>query len=123
MSEPTSTANSRLIAVAGPIAEYIWRGEDHCLNEPSFWGEHCAMSETDWQMARTEPGEADRKFMEAVRRVHKQFSGPMWQDVCRAARELIIKSRSLPPAIAAEFEASRMANEHDPVVLNRIRRR
>ncbi|MCU1340286.1 MAG: hypothetical protein JWO19_5867 [Bryobacterales bacterium] len=105
LSEKTTAANSRLISVAGPVAEYIWHGCDGNIHEQWFWDEQCAMSETDWQMARTKPGEPDQKFMDAVRHVHRQFTGPLWPDVCCAARELIVRSRSLRRGEIAELQA------------------
>jgi hypothetical protein len=100
VNDPTTAENSRLIGVAGAIAEHIWLGHaDTYICNIALWEseEACRMSPADWQNTRTTPGKPDRKFMTAVRSVHKQFAGPLWPEVCRVARALIVRSRSLRP--------------------------
>jgi hypothetical protein len=98
--KPKTTAQTvRLIAAAGTVAEECWhyRNAPGEFEDPWFWEEHFqdpnVMSATDWQMARTEPGDPDAKFMRAVETVHAAFTRELWPDVLRTARELIINSR------------------------------
>lgn len=100
MRSRTSAATERLIGVAGAVAEYCWRYQRDAeqLLEDWLWEDPDIMSPSDWQWARTAPGEPDRHFMRAVERVHAQFNptdGKLWPEVCGYARQMIINSRPL----------------------------
>jgi hypothetical protein len=65
---PVSRARRAMIAVAGAIAEHVWRGEaDFLRNEGEWaWDEEAIMSPTDWDLTGCAPGEPDAVLMRAV---------------------------------------------------------
>jgi hypothetical protein len=81
----------RMVGVAGPVAEYLWRGgwiEDYFPDE--------AMSESDWHLAGCEPDKPDDALMDAIGEVGQMFArgGSGWQDLIAESRRLIVASRS-----------------------------
>ena len=65
-----SRAHMAMVAVAGAIAEHVWRDDaDFLENEGEWaWDEEAIMSPTDWDMAGCDPGEPNAAFMRAVGR-------------------------------------------------------
>jgi hypothetical protein len=82
----------RTIACAGFAAERCWRGDNL---DPDLWKNPSVMSQMDWAMAECEPGKADRLCVIAINRLGPLLSmgGPLWDDLLRQARQLIIDSR------------------------------
>jgi hypothetical protein len=80
---------SRLIGVAGAVAELSW------LREPvdEFFADR--MSESDCLMAQCDPDEPDDKCMEAVDAVYRVLRpcGSHWHDLLVEARKLILGSQ------------------------------
>lgn len=95
-----SPEGERLIAVAGFVAELVWRRQDDESSED--WAPVCyrlefpdAMSETDWNLAGCEPGDPDDALLAAAEQVVEMIrrAGPLWPEIVREARRMIVESR------------------------------
>ena len=83
-----------MLGVSGLVAERRW---EEAVNDPSDWPtdlyealeEPEIMSWSDWKMALHEPGHPTRKLIRAAERVEALLAGPLWLDLCLAARSLI----------------------------------
>jgi hypothetical protein len=85
----------RMIAFAGSVAESCWAGDDI---DPYEWEDPERMSETDWQTAGCKPGEIHHKrYFDAIEKVGALLGrdGPLWPNLTREARRLIINSRRI----------------------------
>jgi hypothetical protein len=96
-SSPGSSQHDTMIGVAGLIAVNLWEA----ANDPDrmgyiydFLDDPDCMSESDWHMASLKCGavvtETQRREIEAVIDL---LSGPLWSELLRQARTLIIESR------------------------------
>lgn len=93
VSKPDDNA-MRMIAVAGAVAEAVWKGEQF---EPDDWYEPEQMSESDWSWAGSEPGNPSDVTMRAVQEAFDLFepSRQVWAEVLETARGLIVESRQI----------------------------
>jgi hypothetical protein len=86
--------HNRMIAVAGMVAERLWKnGHDEEYAEPYgwediLWDEEC-MSFSDWWNADCEPGEPDGGLYDVVAEVAGLFMGDLWSDLTDTARVLM----------------------------------
>jgi hypothetical protein len=87
-----SALERRMLGCAGAMAELLWQGEDI---HPDYWIEADRMSEADWDLAGCEPGEPDDICIEAIEELEQLLSedGPLWSDLLRHARQLIVEAR------------------------------
>jgi hypothetical protein len=90
---PRSKRGRRMFAVAGSVAEAIWRGGD--LVDTDCWYDPLQMSPSDWQLAECEPGSPDRACLFAIEEVAKLLArtGRLRSALVRQARRLIEDSR------------------------------
>jgi len=87
-----SPLERRTLGCAGVAAELVWRREDL---HPDHWIEAGHMSASDWRLSGCEPGEPDDLCIEAIEELQYLLSedGPLWSDLLRQARQLIIEAR------------------------------
>jgi hypothetical protein len=87
-----SALERRMLGCAGAMAELLWQREDI---HPDYWIEADRMSESDWDLADCEPGEPDDICIEAIEELECLLSedGPLWSDLLRQARQLIVEAR------------------------------
>ena len=87
-----SSLERRMLGCAGAMAELSWQREDI---HPDYWIEADRMSESDWRLAGCQFGEPDDICIEAIEELEYLLSedGPLWSDLLREARQLIIDAR------------------------------
>lgn len=87
-----SSLERRMLGCAGAAAELCWQHEDI---HPDHWIEAERMSESDWRLAGCEPGEPDDTCIEAIEELQYLLAedGPLWSDLLRQARRLIVEAR------------------------------
>jgi hypothetical protein len=66
--QSTTLAKSRMVAVAGAVAEFCW-DEKTYEDTQDGWEDPHTMSDSDWVLARCEPGEPSRELMRAIKQV------------------------------------------------------
>ena len=99
-SIPRLTRITKLVAVAGSVAEYCWRGEEV---DPDYWWMFPEiMSPADWREAGCNPGQPDDACFRAIDRAGELLSrnGLLWDDLVSTARQLIYESRELQKLLA-----------------------
>ena len=81
-----------MLGCAGAVAELCWQHEDIHLD---YWIEADRMSESDWRLAGCPLGEPDDMCIEALEELQYLLSedGPLWSDLLRQARQLIVDAR------------------------------
>jgi len=81
-----------MLGCAGAAAELCWQHEDI---HPDYWIEADRMSESDWRLAGCPPAEPDDTCIEAIEELQHLLSedGPLWSDLLRQARQLIVEAR------------------------------
>ena len=96
-----------MIGVAGMIAEALCKGENDpygvdmdfmydLLDDPD------CMSESDWQLAGLTYGEGfTKKEFRQIDAAFDLLSGPLWSEVLKRARTMIIESRDIDLEFAA----------------------
>ena len=87
-----SSLERRMLGCAGAAAELCWQREDV---HPDCWIEADRMSESDWRLAGCPLGEPDDMCIEAIEELQCLLSedGPLWSDLLRQARQLIVEAR------------------------------
>ena len=87
-----SSLERRMLGCAGAAAELCWQHEDI---HPDYWIEADRMSESDWRLAGCLLGEPDDLCIEAIEELQYLLSedGPLWGDLLRQARQLIVEAR------------------------------
>jgi hypothetical protein len=90
----TVAARSRIIAVAGSVAEYIYRYRW----VPDFDSCTGLMSDSDWALAGCEPARGHPND-DCLHAIHKasillRYDGPLWGNVLTMARRLIVIARA-----------------------------
>jgi hypothetical protein len=87
-----SSLERRMLGCAGAAAELCWQHEDIHLD---YWIEADRMSESDWRLAGCPLGEPDDMCIEALEELQYLLSedGPLWSDLLRQARQLIVDAR------------------------------
>ena len=87
-----SPLERRMVGCAGAAAELCWRREYFDLN---YWTDADMLSSFDWRLSGCDPGEPDDSCIEAIERLEYLLSedGPLWSDLLREARRLIVDSR------------------------------
>lgn len=82
----------RMKSVAGVVAEFIWAGEEI---EDLYWYEPEIMSPSDWAGTGCTPGDPSRALLTAVEDTTNLLSrsGPLWPEVVKTARRLIVEAR------------------------------
>ena len=87
-----SSLERRMLGCAGAAAELCWRREDI---HPDYWIEADRMSDSDWRLADCPLGEPDDMCIEAIEELQCLLSedGPLWSDLLRQARQLIVEAR------------------------------
>ena len=87
-----SPLERRMLGCAGAMAELSWqRAEIHA----DYWIEADHMSESDWHLAGCPFAEPDDICLEAIEELEYLLSenGPLWGDLLRQARQLIVDAR------------------------------
>ena len=81
-----------MLGCAGAAAELCWQHEDI---HPDHWIEADRMSECDWRLAGCPLGEPDDICIEAIEELQCLLSedGPLWSDLLRQARQLVVDAR------------------------------
>jgi hypothetical protein len=92
MGQHVPRKKRKLVAVAGSVAEFCWRGDEIDL---FYWYEPEVMSESDWEMADCSPGQPDRACFTAIEEVGELLGRgrPLWGELIANARRLIVNSR------------------------------
>ena len=83
-----------MYAVAGMVAEICWEGETPLEID---WDDPEILSPTDWGRAGCDPGipnDALYKAVVSAFAVLNRTDGPLWPDLVREARRLILRFRS-----------------------------
>lgn len=96
----------RMVAVAGAVAERCWQRE---IPDAEEWSDPEMMSASDWRMAKCHPGEPDKLCIRAINDVAGMFdpcSGDKWGELCRTARQLIIKARRAEQRISYHIDTA-----------------
>jgi hypothetical protein len=91
----TTPAKSRMVAVAGAVAEFCWNGETY-EDTQDDWENPLTMSDTDWVLSGCNPGDPSRELMHAIERVFALFhptKGQLWPTLLGKARYIIVGSR------------------------------
>lgn len=105
--QPPCAEQVRLIAVAGMVAEGVWKasGVTHrCWWEEMF--DPACMSDTDWAGTGCEPGNPDDRLHLAAERVEELLSGLLWPALLSLSRKLIeAESRRTEEAVMSVFAA------------------
>ncbi len=94
MPEDTSDPRIRAIALAGMVAETLWKcGHDEDRIEPYGWEDllldEDSMSFSDWRLAGCEPGEPDDDLYELAAEVAGLFMGDLWPVLTNLSRTLM----------------------------------
>lgn len=115
-TKPTK-CQRRMVGVAGAIAELSWQRELDDIDDfdwcQDWWDDPAIMSESDWDLAGCAPGEPDKPFFTAINKVGallRRNTGPLWPQLIRAARLLIVESRpssSGPSVFAYRYEIAK----------------
>lgn len=92
--------HARMIAVAGMVAETLWKnGHDEEYAEPYGWEDHLfdedSMSYSDWRLAGCEPGEPDDILCDVVAEVASLFMGDLWPVLTDMSRTLMSDTGSI----------------------------
>jgi len=114
---PRSCAHphSRMIAIAGMVAEILWKhGHDDEYGEPYGWEDHLfdedCMSFSDWRNADCEPGQPDEDLFDVVAEVARLFMGDYWPILTDMSRTLMGDTESIytfrPPTVRDRKEAA-----------------
>jgi hypothetical protein len=93
--QSTTPTKSRMVAVAGAIAEFCWNGETY-EDTRDDWDNPLTMSDTDWVLSGCKPGDPSRKLMHAIERVFELLhptKDQLWPTLLRKARSIIVESR------------------------------
>jgi len=87
-----SSLERRMLGCAGAAAELSWQRDDI---HPDHWIAADHMSEADWRLAGCDPGEPDDLCVEAIAELQDLLAedGPLWSDLLRQARRLIVEAR------------------------------
>jgi len=87
-----SALERRMLGCAGAMAELSWQREEI---HADYWIEADHMSESDWHLAGCPLGEPDDICLEAIEELEYLLSedGPLWDDLLRQARQLIVDAR------------------------------
>lgn len=86
--------HSRMVAVAGMVAEILWKnGRNDDYAEPYGWEDYLmdggSMSYSDWRMADCEPGEPDADLFEVTAKVGRLFMSELWPTLTEMSRMLM----------------------------------
>lgn len=86
--------HTRMIAVAGMVAETLWKnGHDEEYAEPYGWEDYLfdenSMSYSDWKLANCGPGEPDDDLFDVVAKVAAIFMGELWLVLTDMSRRLM----------------------------------
>ncbi|WP_069880896.1 hypothetical protein [Bosea sp. BIWAKO-01] len=103
---PSDLSQRRLIAVAGVVAEEVWKARGPAYGYwPDFVADPACMSPTDWAGTECEPGEPDDNLITAVGEVEDLLAGELWPKLTALSRKLIdADSRRTPDAILNVME-------------------
>ena len=105
--DPEDVEMERLIAVAGMVAEGVWRDRgatSRCW--PDEMADPDCMSPTDWAGAGCEPGYPDDDLYIAAEKVEELLSGALFQKLTSLSRRLIeAESRQTEEAVLNVFAA------------------
>lgn len=101
--------HTRMIAVAGMVAETLWKnGHDEEYAEPYGWEDYLldenSMSPSDWRLSNCVPGDPDEDLCDFAAEAAKLFMGGLWAELTDLSRVLM----GDPESICA-FEPSRAA--------------
>lgn len=95
-----SHPHTRMIAVAGMIAETLWKnGHDEEYLDP--WGWECylldedSMSPSDWRLAGCEPGEPDDDLFHIASEVAELLMTELWSGLTGIARTLMSDTEAI----------------------------
>ncbi|WP_332699807.1 hypothetical protein [Bosea sp. (in: a-proteobacteria)] len=87
---PSNADQHRLIAVAGMVAEHVWKARGPACEH--WWdtvSDPACMSDTDWAGTGCEPGEPDDALIEAVETVLPLLAGELQPKLTELSRRLI----------------------------------
>jgi hypothetical protein len=100
--EAANQESTRLVAVAGAIAEASWR-RAHGRSGANVGDWQESMSDLDWKSTGCDPGKPDAECLRAAEWVKPMLEpdGVLWGRLCRMARDIIIASRTATPDDAA----------------------
>jgi hypothetical protein len=93
---PEAGQHDVMIAIAGLIAEALWRAGDDLepMDIYDMLDDPYCMSESDWQGAGLNPDVGfTRKQQREIDEAFDLLRGPLWPELLRQARTLIIESR------------------------------
>ena len=95
-----SRPHNRLIAVAGMVAEIIWKNGHHEDYAHAYgWEDYLldgdAMSFSDWRLADCSPGEPDDDLHEVTAEVGALFMSDLWPALTDISRVLMSDSDSI----------------------------
>lgn len=105
--EPPSDPNHhRMIAVAGMVAEEVWKSHGPAYEYwPGLMTDPACMSDTDWAGTGCEPGEPDDELIAAVDAVEDLLAWELMPKLTALSRKLIeADSRRTPDAILDVME-------------------
>ena len=87
----------RMIAVAGAVAEACWQDRAiWSVTDEWDWCDPAVMSESGWRFAGCPVGEPNQALFAAIDKVGALLwsdGGPLWGELIRTARDLIVGSR------------------------------
>lgn len=85
-----------MIGLAGPIAEYIWKGIEF---DDIDWNDPATMSPTDWDMCGRLPGNLGRSVLRQAESLYFDLAerGQLWKCIVRESRRLIEDAKRLAP--------------------------
>jgi hypothetical protein len=99
---PLSCAHphSRMIAVAGMVAERMWKhGHDEEYAEPYGWEDWLfdedSMSPSDWWNTGCKPGDPDDGLFDVAAEVAQLFMGSLWPVLAYMSRVLMSDTESI----------------------------
>ncbi|KQR77598.1 hypothetical protein [Rhizobium sp. Leaf341] len=114
MPEERDHPHVRMVAVAGMVAEELWKnGHDEEYAETWRWEDALKdediMSYSDWRLAGCEPGEPDDDLHQVVATVAALFMHHLWTQLTGISRVLMSETQSIhsfgcsdtPSAVAA----------------------
>ena len=90
----------RMIAVAGLVAEILWK-TGHDEEYADQWGWECylldedSMSPSDWRLAGCEPGDPDDNLFQTTAEVAKLFLTDLWPDLVGISRTLMSDTEAI----------------------------
>ncbi|MFA7416379.1 MAG: hypothetical protein WC048_18065 [Rhizobium sp.] len=92
--------HTRMVAVAGLVAETLWRhGHDEEYAVPDGWEDYLrdedSMSYSDWRLSGCLPGEPDDDLYNVAAHVADLFMGDLWPVLVDISRTLIVGAGSV----------------------------